>query len=1137
MNRTQEFVDLFVNETGELFYFIAIFVIYVGAGLMALDQRMRSRQEQAAGRYVVGLVLALAAWLALMGAAVLGLVMDDSAPDILPPLERAVNSAILIFIGWSLLTAEYGKKDKTAWMVATVMLGIIGATLGITYRDWDPALDFNAHSYSYSWTMMPVVLGIFGIILLFTRYRHVADIPLKFLFFLILILGHSYAVYQQFSSDLEGDASGAVRWSFLVSSLLVIVLVYRVVIDRMRAVVTEVATYAESVSKPQQAIKVAAVTVAEGEFSSEPILSRQTSSAGAAAVGGRNESMELLRALGVMLDSEESHTLPDQIARAIAQTLRGDVAVVGVYEDAHWIDIVAAFDAAKSQPIQGHSTVSLRNQPTLVNTLETNHQNVLGMHHSGDELRDLYAHFDITQIGSLYLQPLARRGKVIGILMVGFPYTRRELDQNEMRLLESLGMVSARLLAINRNALHKERMAEERAMQAVLQGKSLDAVPDSVVMTARQEMQASLEAAQNQIYELTGLVRDLQIELDYERSRLGELLSVSGGERLSITQRIEALSKERGELQKERERLSDALQQAQATLAGVTAETDEEVYENMVAVLKQEKEDLLAQKAALEKQISQIRATGAAPQTDQLQQMLATLSEEKTRLTTERDHIIKQLTVTQNQLSALGVEGGLVGFARKLAQLTEENAHYKSQLEKAVLDRETLLKERTKMEAAFSQEAARDNRIQTLEAEIVRLTQDREALEKSRDALRQERENLSEELQHLQGNRSYASEHYDSIKKELDETLELLHLATQQRQEYAAERNHFEAERDQLRAELTKALNERDSLLARIEGDRERLQELGAEGVGALTAMVNDLTRERSELESNLLRTQQEIASLKRQLATKSSQAVLASKKDNEIDTELIIALAQELRTPLSVIMGYTEVLLGESVGILGASQRQFLTRIKANVERLSFLLDDMLRVYALDVGQFDLQPQQINLVDLIDDAITASRYKFGEKDIVLDMDISEDTLSVEADADAIKQVINQLIQNAYLISPPNGAVKVVANRTPVYDKSAAENGFKGPDGVSVVYIAISDQGGGVSESDRRRVFSRLYRADNPLIQGIGEAGIGLSVVRAIIEAHGGYIWLESDYGVGSTFKLVIPVHHPQAQKVVEHKP
>ena len=119
-------------------------------------------------------------------------------------------------------------------------------------------------------------------------------------------------------------------------------------------------------------------------------------------------------------------------------------------------------------------------------------------------------------------------------------------------------------------------------------------------------MQASLELAQEQIGELNRMVRDLQVELDYERSRVAQLLE-DGHEAMSITQRIEVLSHERMELAAEREQLARALQEAQATLVSATGAGDADVYATMIETLKRERDELQVQRAKLERQLQDIR--------------------------------------------------------------------------------------------------------------------------------------------------------------------------------------------------------------------------------------------------------------------------------------------------------------------------------------------------------------------------------------------------------------------------------------------------------------------------------------------------------------------------------------------------
>lgn len=1159
LETAQDFLNLFVNETGELLYFISIFVIYQAAFLMAFDQSRRSATEPAASRYAFALGLVGLAWLALMGGALYSVVSEDTS-NLLPPLERAVNAIVLVFLGWGILNAEYNGGIRISAIFALILASVLAGGFVYTFQNWDPNLDFNVQDFSVSWTFIPLLIAFSGILLSFFVYNHVADIPLKLLFFALIFAGHFYTMIQLVDESLEGDAAGAIRWGYMTSSALIVVLVYRMVIDRMTDAIDEVATYAETVSRPQKAITTEPSVSSSNAPSAVPDIKRVTSemqrlsrnvtgaTAGTSSFGGRNEAMELIKALGIMLDKEETQSLPQQIVIAVADTLKADVVAIVSHDDANWADVIAAYDTAKKSTIPGMS-INLGEQPTLVSAIQNKRQHKLELQQNGDELTDLYTRLDIPQPGPTYVQPLTRNAVVVGLLIIGLPYTRRDLRSEELQLLGSIAPIAARLLVISRTALINRIQAEEKAILDIVEGNESDyIIQDESTMTVRKEMQQSLDIAQSQINELERHIQSLENELHEERFRVRELLD-DGDDTMGITERIEAISYEREQLQFERRELAKALKEAQTTLVGVTAEGNTDLYASMIESMKQELRDLQSQKERLEQQLSEIRSPdkSAAPITNQADELIKTISDEKSQIAHDRDNIAQELQKTTDELKALGIEGGVQDLAKQLAQLTEERAHYKAQAEQTALDRDMLIKERQRLSEAIAQEAAREAKIKALEEELSRMMQDREALSKNRDGLKAERSIFANERDKWFTERVRMLAHNDSLKIELDETFDLLNHANQERQELASERNQLTAERDILRAELARSQHERDSLMARAEGDRDRLQAIGDEGVGTMTKMIDELTQERTELENKLLETQQNFETLQRELNRLSTQKEAASNGDSpsvlSIDMDVIVSLAQELRTPLSVIMGYTETVLSESVGILGALQRKLLTRVKANIDRLGYLVEELIQIVALDSGDLRLQPQKVNLVDVVDDAITASRYKFSEKGIVLDLDIEEETLFAQADPEALQQIIEHLMQNAYLVSPTDGTVQVIARNEPQYElppQALHRRNSEIPiEPKNVVFLSIKDQGGGINPDDEKRVFSRLYRADSPLIAGLGDTGVGMSITKALIEAHGGHIWLESEQGVGNTFKFVLPVDHPfkalpQSEDLVE---
>jgi two-component system sensor histidine kinase VicK len=180
-------------------------------------------------------------------------------------------------------------------------------------------------------------------------------------------------------------------------------------------------------------------------------------------------------------------------------------------------------------------------------------------------------------------------------------------------------------------------------------------------------------------------------------------------------------------------------------------------------------------------------------------------------------------------------------------------------------------------------------------------------------------------------------------------------------------------------------------------------------------------------------------------------------------------------------------------------------------------MIDDLTRITALDTGQFMLVAQPVDVVELIEDAITNSASQFREKGLAVSLDLSDDIPMVPADQDAMSQIIGQLLTNAYLASPPNTEVVITARRQPTKLNGSGEQ-------TDTLFVSIEDRGGGIAAEDQARVFSRKYKADNPLIQGLGDTGVGLAIAKALVEAHGGQLWLETQDGIGSRFSFVLPL-------------
>ncbi|MEM7034925.1 MAG: ATP-binding protein, partial [Chloroflexota bacterium] len=238
--------------------------------------------------------------------------------------------------------------------------------------------------------------------------------------------------------------------------------------------------------------------------------------------------------------------------------------------------------------------------------------------------------------------------------------------------------------------------------------------------------------------------------------------------------------------------------------------------------------------------------------------------------------------------------------------------------------------------------------------------------------------------------------------------------------------------------------------------------------------------------------------------------------KTQQAKDEFVASVSQDLRTPMTSVTGYVELLMGESVGLITDMQRKFLQRIKANVARMDLMLKDLIGVTAIDARQYEIKPVQTDMAEVIEDAVIGAKAQIEEKEIQLDLELPDSLPPIEVDPDGIRQIMANLLGNAAKSTPAGGNVTVKVSVTHGdADQSGEERWLQ---------VTVVDSGGGIAEKDIDHVFDRFYAAEQPLIQGLGETGVGLSVVKYLVEAHGGKIWLDTDIGVGSSFHFVLMI-------------
>jgi signal transduction histidine kinase len=230
----------------------------------------------------------------------------------------------------------------------------------------------------------------------------------------------------------------------------------------------------------------------------------------------------------------------------------------------------------------------------------------------------------------------------------------------------------------------------------------------------------------------------------------------------------------------------------------------------------------------------------------------------------------------------------------------------------------------------------------------------------------------------------------------------------------------------------------------------------------------------------------------------------------DRLKDDFVASVSHELRTPLTSIRGYLELVLDGEAGALRDEQREFLSIVDRNADRLLHVVGDLLFVAQVEAGRIALEAGPTDVEEVVRQAADAARPAATEKGIELELDV-DGIGELTADRARLAQVLDNLISNAVKFTPAGGRVAVRSSR----------------DG-DIAILEVSDTGMGISEEDQEKLFQRFFRADSATAQAIQGTGLGLAIVKAIIEAHDGAISVVSAPGKGTTFRVELPIERDQ---------
>ncbi len=231
----------------------------------------------------------------------------------------------------------------------------------------------------------------------------------------------------------------------------------------------------------------------------------------------------------------------------------------------------------------------------------------------------------------------------------------------------------------------------------------------------------------------------------------------------------------------------------------------------------------------------------------------------------------------------------------------------------------------------------------------------------------------------------------------------------------------------------------------------------------------------------------------------------------DRLKSEFVATVSHELRTPMTAIKGYVDILTMGAAGALTENQMHFLEIVRGNIDRLNILVGDLLDISRIEAGRVTLNSQPVDLHGIAEDVVaeTLRRSQTENKPMALSIEASKDLPPVIGDSDRVRQILGSLVDNAFNYTPASGTIHVNIQHM---------NGE--------VQVDIQDNGVGIPPEDQERIFDRFFRGENPLVLATPGTGLGLPIVRQLVEMHNGRIWMKSTGvpGNGSTFSFTLPI-------------